>query len=152
MGKVTEADVNESQPNISLVAAMQLAAERDLVARQYTNSFEQVFLAADHIERSLSGGLPLSEAIVHSYLRLLAEYPDSLIARKCGSEIAQEASTHAAAVLASGEDFEAAAADMDFWLRSDGHRRNPGTTADLLAAGLFVLLRDERLHWPVRFY
>jgi triphosphoribosyl-dephospho-CoA synthase len=58
--------------------------------------------------------------------------------------------------LASGEpesaDYQAAAAELDFWLRSDGHRRNPGTTADLVATGLFVLLRDERLNWPVRFY
>ena len=47
---------------------------------------------------------------------------------------------------------QGAAAELDYWLRSDGHRRNPGTTADLVAAGLFVLLRDQRLNWPVRFY
>ena len=35
-----------------------------------------------------------------------------------------------------------ALADFDFWLRSDGHRRNPGTTADLIAAALFAGLRD----------
>ena len=29
-----------------------------------------------------------------------------------------------------------------FGSASDGHRRNPGTTADLVAAGLFVLLRE----------
>jgi triphosphoribosyl-dephospho-CoA synthase len=29
---------------------------------------------------------------------------------------------------------------LDKWMREEGHRRNPGTTADLIAAGLFVLL------------
>lgn len=155
LGRVEEADVNGPPPALTLVAAMELAAERDLVARQCTNGFEQVFLVADHIEQGSTGGLPLSDAIVHAYLRLLAVHPDSLIARKCGRDVAQQASDRAAAVLESGEpgasEYQAAAADLDFWLRADGHCRNPGTSADLVAAALFVLLRDERLHWPVRF-
>jgi triphosphoribosyl-dephospho-CoA synthase len=40
------------------------------------------------------------------------------------------------------EAYERALTELDFWLRSDGHRRNPGTTADLIAAGLFVGLRE----------
>jgi triphosphoribosyl-dephospho-CoA synthase len=55
----------------------------------------------------------------------------------------------AARVLDAGlpgdQGHEQALADFDFWLRSDGHRRNPGTTADLIAAALFVLLREGRL-------
>ena len=43
-------------------------------------------------------------------------------------------------------------AEFDFWLRADGHRRNPGTSADVIASALFVLLRERRLDWPVRFY
>jgi len=31
---------------------------------------------------------------------------------------------------------------LDRYLRDERHQRNPGTTADLLAAGLFTLLRD----------
>ena len=42
-----------------------------------------------------------------------------------------------------------ALANFDFWLRSDGHRRNPGTTADLVAAGLFVLLREGIMNGPL---
>jgi triphosphoribosyl-dephospho-CoA synthase len=156
LGRIEEADVNDAPPELPLAPVMGLAAGRDLVARQYTNNFQQVFHVADDIERIATRGLPLSDAIVHAYLRQLAAHPDSLIARKCGPAVAQQASDRAAAVLARGEprsaDFQAAVAELDFWLRGDGHRRNPGTTADLVAAGLFVLLRDERLHWPVRFY
>ncbi len=77
----------------------------------------------------------------------MAHYPDSLIARKCGPDVAAEAAARAAKVLQAGPPpaaaYQQAVADLDFWLRSDGHRRNPGTTADLIAAGLFALLRDE---------
>ena len=53
----------------------------------------------------------------------------------------------------SGDDvYRAVIADFDFWLRSDGHRLNPGTSADIIAAALFVLLRERRLNWPVKFY
>jgi triphosphoribosyl-dephospho-CoA synthase len=150
LGKVDEADVRESTPNIMLLEAMRLAADRDLVARQFTNNFEQVFWAA---ERICEHGQPLSNSIVRSYLELLAEHPDTLVTRKSGIEMAQEISRYAAQVLTyTGEDYEAAVADFDFWLRADGHRRNPGTSADIIAAALFVLLRDGKLEWPVRFY
>lgn len=157
LGQVEKADVRDAEPPaIPLREAMRLAANRDLVAQQYVNGFEQVFDVASKIDRCLQGSLPLGEAIVHGYLQLLAEIPDSLIARKCGKELAKEASDRAAAVLHSGDpgsdNYEAALAEIDFWLRSDGHRRNPGTTADLVTAALFVLVRDQRLHWPVRFY
>jgi triphosphoribosyl-dephospho-CoA synthase len=156
LGRVEQADVNEVEPHqITLVQAMCLAAERDLVARQYVNQFAEVFWTADRIAHA-SRGLPLSEAIVHGYLELLAKHPDSLIGRKCGQALAQEVSARAEAVLGRREHgalaHQDALAEFDFWLRADGHRRNPGTSADLIAAALFVLLREHRIDWPVRFY
>ena len=151
LGEVEEADVNAEPPDLPLVEAMRLAAERDLVARQYVNDFEQVCLCAEHLVRAHEELGNLSDAIVRCHVQMLAEFPDSLVARKCGDEMAAEVSQRAAAVLAD-EDYQQRLADFDFWLRADGHRRNPGTTADLLAAALFVLLREERLDWPVRFY
>ena len=43
-----------------------------------------------------------------------------------------------------------ALSDFDFWLRSDGHRRNPGTTADLVAAALFLALWEGQVAPPWR--
>ncbi|MGI9428000.1 MAG: triphosphoribosyl-dephospho-CoA synthase [Bythopirellula sp.] len=157
LGTVEDADVHDTAPvQLSLLEAMRLAAQRDLIALQYTNKFEQVFQAADCIETTYRRDLPLSDAIVYACLRLLADHPDSLIARKCGEPIAQDVANQAAAVLAAGnpgqETYERAVREFDFSLRVDGHQRNPGTSADLIAAGLFVLLRENRLDWPVRFY
>ena len=153
LGRAEQADVFSDPPaNLSLVEAMRLAAERDCVARQYTNNFADVFAgSAVWIVEALARGLPLGEAIVWTHVRQLAACPDSLIGRKCGPQIAAEATRRAAAVLESETQgqfaFRKALNDFDSWLREDGHRRNPGTTADLVAAGLFVLLREGRLHW-----
>jgi triphosphoribosyl-dephospho-CoA synthase len=82
----------------------------------------------------------------------MSRHPDSLIARKCGSTVAKESASRAAQVLDTGqpgdESYLDALSDLDFWLRSDHHRKNPGTTADLIAAGLFVALRDGLLATP----
>jgi triphosphoribosyl-dephospho-CoA synthase len=151
MGRAAEADVFDDPPtNLSLVEAMRLAADRDLVARQYVNQFADVFNGpAAWIEEGGARNWPLTTAIVHAHLRQLAKEPDSLILRKCGSRIAEEARAHAAQAIAAGlpgdAAYERAVAQFDVWLRADGHRRNPGTTADLIAAGLFVLLREGRV-------
>ena len=158
LGQVDEADVHTTPLfDGSLLDAMQLASERDLIARQYTNGFHEVLeCAAPWIEQELDRGRGLAQAIVTTQLRLLATYPDSLISRKCGVEVARFASDQAMKVLAchtdSVEEYQQRLDDFDFWLRSDGHRRNPGTTSDLIAAGLFVLLREGRLSCPHAFY
>jgi triphosphoribosyl-dephospho-CoA synthase len=68
--------------------------------------------------------------------------------------MAQKACVLAQQALAAGspgdEAYHEALADFDFWLRSDGNRRNPGTTADLVAAALFAGLRDGVLPPPWR--
>lgn len=158
MIRVAEADVNDAAvpPPASLLDAMRLAADRDLVARQFVNGFQQVLDdAASSLANGFAQGWTAGEAIVHAQLTLMSRFPDSLIARKCGAQVAQQASDRAAAVLEAGsprdESFWDAAGELDFWLRSDGHRRNPGTTADLLAAGLFVLLREGIMQWPLRW-
>ena len=157
LGKVETGDLNaDDQPAMLLLEAMQLATNRDLVARQFTNGFREVFLTADYLAAGVQDGWCLSDAIVHAFLRLLAEFPDSLIARKCGQQTADEVSLRAATALSKGvpgeKEYDRAVRELDFWLRADGHRRNPGTSADLVAGGLFVILRDQRLNWPVAFY
>jgi triphosphoribosyl-dephospho-CoA synthase len=153
LGRSEKADVLDDPPaKLGLAEAMSLAAGRDLVARQYTNSYSDVFTGpALWIEESLSCGIPLERAIINAHVRQLAAWPDSLIHRKCGPIAAKESSELAGVVLKAGSPgdaaYQSAVSVLDRWLRADGHRRNPGTTADLIAAGLFVLLREGRLHW-----
>lgn len=153
LGKAEEMDVAESPPD-DLLAAMRAAAPRDLVARQYAENFATVL--GEVMPWVVEGRAiwTLTDTIVHAHVRLMATYPDSLIARKCGLETARESAARAGRVLEAGspgnETYHAALADLDFWLRSDGHRRNPGATADLIAAGLFAALREELISPPYR--
>jgi triphosphoribosyl-dephospho-CoA synthase len=145
LGQVAQQDVRE-EPAQTLRQVMALAAERDLIARQYANGFAEVFNAG---VPALLAGLQrtgsIEGAIIFAHLRLMADYPDTLIERKCGWAEAEEAARRARAVLDGGET---ELNRFDTWLREDGHRRNPGATADLLTACLFVMLRENLITLP----
>ncbi len=154
LGQVAQMDIRNAAPS-ELIVAMRLAAGRDLIARQFTNQFADVLTrVVPWLVEGQAEGWSLTTAIIHTHLRLMADFPDSLIARKCGMQVAQEATSRAKQVLAGGapgdDAYVLALSDLDFWLRSDGHRRNPGTSADLIAAGLFAALRDRLLVGPFR--
>jgi triphosphoribosyl-dephospho-CoA synthase len=150
LGRVGEGDVAD-EPDITLRQAMALAAERDSIAREYVTDFALTFESAlPLLQEALGARLPVRRAIVQAFLALLAERPDTLIARKAGPEAAREVSLRAAQVVALGglhtPEGRAATARLDAYLRGDGNLLNPGTTADLIAAALFVwlLTKGER--------
>jgi triphosphoribosyl-dephospho-CoA synthase len=155
LGEAPEQDVR-AEPTQTLRAAMGLGAERDLIARQYVNGFHEVFTVG---VPALQGGLERTEAlesaIVACHLTWMAAFPDSLIARKRGLAEAAEAGRRARQVLDAGWPHtpagRAALGDLDVWLRAEGHARNPGTTADLVAACLFVALREDTIQLPPRY-
>lgn len=139
LGRVPDQDVSQG-PTLTLREVMGLAAERDLVARQYTNGYADVFEGMiPSLQASLHEGL--EAAIIQTQLRFLASHPDSLIVRKRGFTEALRVRDRALAVLRGEEEWAA----FDAWLREDGHARNPGTTADLLTAAVFVGLRESWL-------
>jgi triphosphoribosyl-dephospho-CoA synthase len=155
MGKSPEHDIADTPPP-DLLAAMRLAAQRDMIARQYAAGFDDVLQGiVPWLAEGRSRGWGLSDVIVHTHLRVMSQWPDSLIARKCGEAIAQKSADWAAEVLASGvpgeETYHECLADLDFWLRSDHHRRNPGTSADLVTAALFAALREGTIALPIKW-
>ena len=90
LGEVGEQDVRH-EPTQTLRQVMSLAADRDLVARQYANGFHEIL--ADGVP-ALRHGLQrtgsIEDAIIHCHLHLMANHPDSLIARKCGPDLARD--------------------------------------------------------------
>jgi triphosphoribosyl-dephospho-CoA synthase len=142
---VSEQDV-KSEPTLPLREIMALAADRDLIALQYVNGFQEVF---DEGIPAFCLGLKktrrLENAIIWTHLHFLSRHPDSLIARKRGKAEAEEASRRARAVMDAGwpdsQSSRRALIDLDAWLRAQGHDRNPGTTADLVTTSLFAALR-----------
>ena len=141
MGRVDRDDVAGPPPR-DLRAAMRSAASRDQIARLWADGFGPLFAGpvAD-LHAAVAAGAPLLDAIIDCHLRQLAREPDSLISRKHGAGPAAAVSAAAAAILRTDVGERAAAiAAFDASLRSP-RRLNPGTTADIVAAALYILLR-----------
>jgi triphosphoribosyl-dephospho-CoA synthase len=148
LGNAPEQDVR-NEPTVTLLEAMKLAADRDMVARQYANGFADVFdFGVPALVDAFAKFGCVEAAIIDSQLRWLAAYPDSLIARKNGVAVAEDVQRRAAEVLKRGiatPQGRAAGVALDKHLRSDGNKLNPGTTADLITACLFVALRENKV-------
>jgi triphosphoribosyl-dephospho-CoA synthase len=150
LGTVAEQDVS-TEPTVTLREAMGLAADRDLVARQYVNDFDQVFEGVEFLRQEMRRPKPIAGgAMVHLFIRMLAKYPDSLIVRRHGQRAADEVSARAELIVTSKSRFDFdSLLGFDEWLRNQVHPpRNPGTTADLVTASLFVALRQNIIQLP----
>jgi triphosphoribosyl-dephospho-CoA synthase len=146
LGQSDEAPV-AGRPSVTLGEAMRLAAGRDTVAAEYARGFAVTFdLALARLRRALSRGLSLLDAISQAHLEVMARVPDTLIARKAGATVAAAVAARAGAVVRAGgfatRKGVAAARRLDRDLRRHGNRLNPGTSADLVAAALFVWLLE----------
>jgi triphosphoribosyl-dephospho-CoA synthase len=144
MDTVEEGDIRDTEVTITLREAMGLARDRDTLAAQYVTDFELVFTGCAELERLLDEGRPLSQAVVQTYLTILATVPDTDIARKTDMDTARSISDKAAEALKLGGVFSAegrlAVERFDQMTRDENRLYNPGTTADLMAGSLFALL------------
>ncbi len=142
LGRAASQDV-ASEPTVDLRTAMGLAADRDLIARQYSTCFDDVLGRGLALfgPGSVASGRELTRRVQRLFVGLLAGHRDSHIARKFGDEAAQTVRTEAVAWAARLDDDQeaggsAAFAAWDEALKARG--LNPGTTADLTACTLFV--------------
>ena len=136
LGSAQAQDVH-GVPSIDLRAAMALAAERDSIARQYRDGYAELFELG---LPSLSSGVS-TNAVQRVYLSFLASRPDSHIVRKHGAALAHSVMRSAQLWQARALAGEPVDADPQFaaWdneLKAAGV--NPGTSADLTVAALFV--------------
>ncbi|MFC7187378.1 triphosphoribosyl-dephospho-CoA synthase [Halorubrum yunnanense] len=127
----------------------------DRNAQEWVEGFPRTFRAAEWI-RADTG--PLTDRAARAFLGLLAAEPDTLVAASHDPETARRASARAAALLGGGDPGSAGPADTDEIHADSVHRAdldaaeslatafvdegiNPGTTADLTSAALYVALR-----------
>jgi triphosphoribosyl-dephospho-CoA synthase len=147
LGTASEQDLS-AEPSVTLLQAMRLAAERDAIAAEYAGNFPLTFgCGAPAVRSARAAGLGWDDAVVETFLTLLARHPDTLISRKVGAESAEKIRRRAAEILAAGGVRSAAGRErlraFDADLRDPQNSRNPGTTADLTAAAVFVVLLHE---------
>lgn len=146
---------------VTLLKAMEAASEWDSVAYELSHGFEATFsVALPALREALDRSGDLRLAIVQSYLALLASRPDTFIARCVGTKArpgepirraveagmgaAEEVMRMARGALELGgalsrEGLERLE-EMDRVLKSRGEDYNPGSTADVVTAALFVAI------------
>jgi triphosphoribosyl-dephospho-CoA synthase len=146
LGRAANQDVAR-EPTLPLREVMRLAADRDGVAREYDTVFAATFdTGVPALRQARADGLGWDDAIVETFLTLLAAAPDTHIARRAGLDRASSVSRLAVTVLADGgvrsDGGRQSVARFDRSLRDERNLANPGTTADLTAASIFVLLLE----------
>ena len=150
LGRAEKWDVNESHQKVDLIEAMRLAANKDRIARQYVEDFSDLLVnVVPVLRQSILECRDWLRGIGHAQIRLMSRESDSLIARKNGKDVAEAVRDRVHGVdLGNIQDW----VSLDRELRKQGNQLNPGTTADLIAAGLFVLLRSmpESRNWQER--
>jgi len=144
LGEAAEQDVAD-EPTVTLLAAMQLAADHDGIAREYATAFATTFeVAVPALLRTRADGLSWDDGVVETFMTVLAAQPDTHIARRGGAELARDVSERAAEVMRAGgirtDEGRRALGYFDHSLRDPRNTGNPGTTADVTAAALFVAL------------
>jgi triphosphoribosyl-dephospho-CoA synthase len=143
LGDAPEQSVHEA-PTVDLRTAMTLAAERDSIARQYANGFRDVFETGLQAVRHVwpPGQSPLATSVtLNVFLTFLSRWPDSHIVRKHGLTVAQSVTgearrRHEAMRRDVFADELGSLGAWDSELKVRGI--NPGTSADLTVATLFV--------------
>lgn len=148
LGHVPRYDVN-SDPDCTVQQAMAEAADRDLVARQYADGYEEIYaVGVPALRGLLARWNDVEWATVGCYLRFLAGFQDSHILRKSGSEVAERVRRRAAKVLGQFETNKnpahAAQMLMEFDRELKEARINPGTSADLTAASLLICRLEDQ--------
>ncbi len=155
MGRLEKYDISEEEEvDITLREAMWLAKDRDSIAREYVTNFESTFeLGYPCLMRYWVESRKLLDSIIQTYLTILTEVPDTQIRRINGPAVAEDVSQRAKRALKLGGVFSAqgmeAVRELDRFLREEDDGLNPGTTADLVTASIFVaLLRGGLYEMP----
>ena len=147
LGDAPEQSVHDL-PSVDLRTAMTLAAGRDSIARQYANGFRDVFeTGLDTVRHAKESehSQPATALTLDVFLAFLSGWPDSHIVRKHGLPVAQSVTRearrrrdamHRARTPGALANELHALGEWDAELKAQGI--NPGTSADLTVATMFV--------------
>ncbi|MDR2720153.1 MAG: triphosphoribosyl-dephospho-CoA synthase [Nitrososphaerota archaeon] len=126
--------------NITLYQVFDIAKNYDDICNEWINNYPITFDEAYPYLMEQLSKVDQNTAVINTFLKILAQHPDTFIARKAGEEKAKDISTEAKNILELGGATtvagKTAITEFDRNLRKAGNHYNPGTTADLTAATL----------------
>jgi triphosphoribosyl-dephospho-CoA synthase len=154
LGQIAELDVNSDSSirqikknKITLYEIFRKCSSRDTICREWVSGYEITFTKGySFLSKSLKKTNDINSVVVDTFLHILSEEPDSLIQRKNDLQTALGVSDKAKAVMSEGgyssqKGYELIVT-LDKELQEAGGRLNPGTTADITAASIYLLLLD----------
>ncbi|MGA3192965.1 MAG: triphosphoribosyl-dephospho-CoA synthase [Candidatus Bathyarchaeia archaeon] len=152
LGKAPELDVNDPTATeriigqkISLYEVFKIAEKYDTICSEWTKNYPVTFdLAYPSLADRLRNSSDPSLAIVQTFLQVLAEVPDTFIARKTSIEKARQISLKAREVIELGgvetSSGRKSLDKLDGELKKSSNLLNPGTTADIIGAALALCI------------
>jgi triphosphoribosyl-dephospho-CoA synthase len=150
LGKAPKLDVTDPaskkkilEDKTTLFEVFKIASEYDNVASEWVNNYPITFdLGYPYFTQQLEETKDINTTIVHTFLKILSEVPDTFIARKLGLAKAKEVSAQARRVLEKGGLTTTLGRSyllkFDKKLRNPAHEESPGTTADITEAVLAI--------------
>lgn len=153
MGNQDEYDVasgdakNELRENKqTMYDVLKISAPWDMLAREMTSDMPAVFEIGYPAYYKLAQEKSKNDSCILTFLTILSQVPDTLISRKYGSDEAIKISmmTRDLLNLKDEPDFKDKLKEFDEFLFKNKY--NPGTTADLTAASIFVSYLKDNFH------
>ena len=143
LGRRDKYDIHNVPPQ-SIREAMRYAATtepQDTIAALWGFGYQSLWdTAVSDLQNYETHAARWEQSIITTALAQLARTPDSLITRRYGRQKSLQVSSEAAALLSLPEQERLSAIEAFDWRLRHPCRINPGTTADLVAAALYVHL------------
>jgi triphosphoribosyl-dephospho-CoA synthase len=134
---MAEDSLNElREKGLSLYDVLSLSASYDLISRELVCGFKKTFGAALDLN-DFAEAENINEAVSHAYLKLLSETEDTFVKVGFGTETSRYVKERAKEIVTSGyklkeiEEFDEELIQKEI---------NPGSTADIIAAALFIAI------------
>jgi triphosphoribosyl-dephospho-CoA synthase len=126
------------EKKLSLYEILKISASYDLISRELVGGFERTFRYA-RLLRNFAEERSINDAITHAYLRLLSEEEDTFVKMKFGTEKSRYVKERAKEIVRGGYELKEIE-EFDEELIKEGI--NPGSTADIMAAALFIAILE----------
>ncbi|MCX9012960.1 MAG: triphosphoribosyl-dephospho-CoA synthase [Candidatus Methanoperedens sp.] len=126
---------------LTLFNLMEISSSYDMIAEEWTNGFQKTFECAASIQNKIKKH-GINDAVVLTFMELLSNYKDTFIQTKFDDKKAEEVSMRSKKILQKGDtdEIKDEIYAFDEQLLKEGI--NPGSTADIIIAGLFVSLLE----------
>ena len=152
MGERDNLDVGSEKAKIELLKneinmfqVLDISSEWDMLSFELTNQMPVTFEVGFPLFKDVKNNYGMNKATIQTFLNILSEFPDTLISRKYGMDVAMEVLNDAKYIIDMGGILNDEGYNLlkEFDQTLISKKLNPGTTADLTASSIMVAFLEE---------